>query len=178
MLFKNAYVECTADIDTDLEIVKLNGRILLMEDMQAAEIFAANPIDRMISYSGSGLPFPCAMIAFDLTPNYHQVRDPSGAFTIQFRYPNSYYTEDQMQRVMPSIFFRMHPRASAHAVEPILVRFELPNPEMLNVRTINYRAKSRLGPQSYSAKEDVIPICGAEETMRRYRDIKIQKDLV
>lgn len=170
MIFQNEYVECSAQIDND--VVVLEGRILVKSFVRA-EVFAPNPIDRMVNYTGSGLPFPCSQIAFEQTPNFIIVSDPTGAFSATFKYPNSYYTEDQWTRIPPSIFFKIHPAPGA---EPVFVRFELPNRDILNVRTLNFRTKLRAGPPSYSIKEDIIPICGAEETMRRYKDLKIRED--
>ena len=171
MIFENEYVNCSAQIDDNL--VKLQGQIL-MKPFARAEIFAPNPIDRMVNYSGSGLPFPCSQIAFEGTPNYFVTTDPSGSFSVTFKYPNSYYTEDQWTRIPPSIFFKIFSADAGQ--DPVFVRFALPNPDILNVRTLNFRTKLRAGPPSYSIKEDIIPICGAEETMRRYRDLKIQQD--
>lgn len=173
MILQNDYVDCSIDIQPDSDVIVIKGQVLVMDNYDSAEVFAANPIDRMVNYTGSGLPFPCSRIAFESTPNYKFIDNKSGVFEATFKYPNSYYTEDQFTRVAPSVFFKF----SRSYDEPVYVRFELPNRDILNVRTLTYRSLPRQGPQYYSAKEHEIPICGAEETMRRYKDIKIHKDL-
>jgi hypothetical protein len=172
MIFDNEYVSCSVDISPD-DIVTLRGNIKNKQSFDLVEIFAANPIDRMTNYSGSGLPFSCSRMAFESTPNYEVVKGGS-AFDVSFIYPNSYYTEDWFHRVPPSIFFKFS-RADG---DPMIIRFELPHSDdILNVRTLTYRKGPRSGPECYAAKEGVIPICGAEETMRRYKDAKIYQDL-
>lgn len=172
MIFENEYVSCSVDIAPDEETITINGIIKVKEHFDKIELFAANPIDRMMNYTGSGLPFPCSRAAFESTPNYYVVSSEKFDGVV-FVYPNSYYTEDWKRRVGPSIFFKLS-RATS---DPVFVRFDLPQRNMLKVRTLTYRDLPRSGPQYYSMKEDVIPICGAEETMRRYADIKIQQDL-
>jgi hypothetical protein len=175
--FVNEYVKCVVTPQEDKQLV-VSGAIENMHQFESVEILAANPIDRMISYSGSGLPFPCANIAFEGTPNYKKINgSETGAFRLYFMYPNSYYTEDGLQRVPPSIFFIMHYLGGVK--DPMYVRFELPIQDaIMNVRTLTYRNMPRKGPHIYNMKETEVGICGAEETMRRYRDIKLFKDLV
>jgi hypothetical protein len=168
--FKNAYVHCVATIQED--VVVLNGQITDMDKYSQVEVVAPNPIDRMINYSGSGLPFPCAQIAFEGTPNYTLVTSKDGIFKTTFKYPNSYYTNDAVTKVLPSVFFIMRGNA-----DPVYLRFELPErDEILNVRTLTHRPL-HTGPEFYSTKEDIIGICGAEETMRKLKDVKIAKGL-
>lgn len=173
---QNEYVKCTVQQGAEPDELLIRGTVTAMARFDMAEIFAANPIDRMMNYTGSGLPFPCSRIAFEGTPNYHIMTDKSGAFDVVFKYPNSYYTEDQYTRIMPSIFFKLSRRADNS--DPVFVRFELPfQDDTLTMRTLTYRGVPRKGPESYSAKEYIIPISTAEETMRRYKDVKIQHDL-
>lgn len=172
MIFENEYVSCSVSIAPDEETITINGVVKVTAHFDKIEMFAANPIDSMMNYTGSGLPFPCSRVAFESTPNYCPISGEKFD-NVTFMYPNSYYTEDWKRRVEPSIFFKFS-RATS---DPVFVRFQLPQRNMLKVRTLTYRDRPRSGPQYYSMKEDAIPICGAEETMRRYADIKIHQDL-
>ena len=173
--FANEYVDC--DVQVQGEQLVLNGVVKRFDNYDYAELVAANPIDRSMSYNGSGLPFPCAQIAFENTPNFKKItKDDRGMFTVFFQYPNSYNTEDGWNRVPPSIFFIL--KSETQRLEPMFIRFELPMDPMLNVRTLTYRSRPREGPHAFAMKEDTIGICGAEETMRKYRDAKIFADLV
>ena len=67
-----------------------------------AKLMAANPIDRMSNYSGSGLPFPCADIAFENTPNLKHITTSN--FGATFEYPNSYYLPNGIDKVPPTIY--------------------------------------------------------------------------
>ena len=61
----------------------------ITQPFSKAKLYAANPIDRMSNYSGSGLPFPCSYIAFDNTPNIKHINTPE--YGAVFSYPNSFY---------------------------------------------------------------------------------------
>lgn len=170
--FANEHVDCIVELQGNQILVL--GTIKTIAQFDYAEIIAANPIDRMMSYNGSGLPFPCANIAFDHTPNYKKItNDDNGEYRVYFLFPNSYYSEDGYTRVAPSIFFILRKKSS----EPVYVRFELPAEPIFNVRTLTYRNKPRQGPQAFQMKEDVVGICGAQETMMRYKDAKLFQDL-
>ena len=134
----------------------------------SCSVFAAKQIDRMTNYSGSGLPFPNASVAFDNTPNKHTI-DTNGLFDVVFKYPNGYYKNDAFVKIPPSIYFSLRPKQSPQ--EPFFVQFELPDP--LPLRTLGYRSsRSELGPFYYSAKEQLIPIGSAQDTMLRYAEAK------
>ena len=66
--------------------VVITGKIT--QAFSKAKLLAANPIDRMSNYAGSGLPFPCYDIAFDNTPNIKHINESNYAAT--FEYPNSF----------------------------------------------------------------------------------------
>ena len=66
-----------------------------------AKIIAANPIDRMMNYSGSGQPFPSSEIAFENTPNIYKINEAT--FNIEFKYPNSYYMPNGRDKIPPTI---------------------------------------------------------------------------
>ena len=166
--YKNEFVSCDVDFLVDGDI-RLTGKVASPSTFQMMNIFAASPINRLTSYSGSGLPFPCAQVAFENSPNKHTI-DPSGDFDVIFRYPNGYYMSDAKEKVPPSVFFSFAEQRKA----PFLVQFKLPDP--LPLRTLGYRPH-RVGPEYYAAKESLIPIAGAADTMMMYSDAKIRYDI-
>lgn len=173
--FSNAYVDCDVQVQ-DQQLV-INSVVKRFDRYDYVEVIAANPIGRSMSYNGSGLPYPCAQIAFEKTPNFKKItKEDRGMTTVFFQYPNSYYTEDGLSRVPPSIFYIF--KSNNQGLEPLFIRFELPMDPILNVRTLTYRARPRQGPHVFAMKEAAIGICSAEETMRKYKDAKIFADLV
>jgi hypothetical protein len=170
--FQNAHVNCVIEELPALEL-RLRGLVLNPAKYKRVEVIAPNPIDRMASFSGSGMPFPCGAIAFEATPNWINV-DPAGDghFEGVFKYPNSYYTQDAKTKIKPSIFVILTPAAG----EPTFVRLELPDP--LPVRTLTHREeRGVLGPSFYTIKDDIIGVRGAEETMRRLAAAKMERAL-
>ena len=53
--------------------------------------WAPNPADRRASYSGSGLPFANAIMAYENTPNKGKVKTQNNKFVFRIKYPNAYY---------------------------------------------------------------------------------------
>jgi hypothetical protein len=53
--------------------------------------WAPSPADHLTSYSGSGLPFPNAEVAYQNTPNKGMVQAVNKEFTFRLKYPNAYY---------------------------------------------------------------------------------------
>lgn len=151
--------------------VTVQGQVNNPSHYSKMEVYASNPIDRMTNYSGSGLPFPCAAVAFDNTPNYHLI-GPDGSFDVKFSYPNGYLTTDATAKVPPSVFVKLTLKTPA---EPIQIRYGLEDP--LPLRTLVNRPHHSLGPIYYSAREDAIPIAGAEATMLNLARAKVTYDI-
>lgn len=175
--FRNEYLSCTMTISDDFQTIQLNGAVSNPSKYQFIEIIASNSIDRFTNYSGSGLPFPCANIAFDGTPNIITI-DPNSFGTFQgiFSYPNSFYSQDAFEKIKPSIFARLFPKEEN--TEPIFVRMELPEMVPLQVRTLTHREnRAKLGPEFYSQKTDLIGVRSAYDTMLALKQLKIYNQL-
>jgi hypothetical protein len=171
--FKNEYVNCVVSFLPSGKI-HISGKIekpsLHGSPKTFPRVFAPKSIDRMTNYSGSGLPFPCASVAFDRSPNNHYI-DSNGHFDVEFTYPNGYYLPEMFKKIAPSIFFSLN----EPNMKPFLVQFELP--DHLPLRTLVDRPNHSKGPMFYSVKEDLIPIASACDTMLYYSDAKIRYDI-
>jgi hypothetical protein len=171
----NKYVNCTMDIIEDWASVSIHGSVKNPSPFAKMELIAASPIDRMTNYSGSGLPFPCAAIAMDGTPNYKEIGS-NGSFSAVFAYPNAFYAQDAFEKIPPSIFVRLFFKDTEK--EPLFIRMELPEPTPTQVRTLTHRPnRYNMGPAFYSTKTDVIGVKGAYDTMLALRDAKIYREL-
>lgn len=171
----NEYVRATLDIREDWATVLVRGSVVSPSSYAKMELIASNPIDRMTTYTGSGLPFPCAGMAFDGTPNYVEI-GPSGSFEKVFAYPNAFYAQDAFEKIPPSVFVRLYYKNEQ--LEPVYVRMELPEPVPTQVRTLTHRQnRYKLGPDFYGAKTDLIGVRGAHDTMVALRNAKIYHEL-
>ena len=66
--------------------------------------WAANPLHRGYSYSGSALPYPNPEIAYEGTPNSGEVLiDDDGGFKIMLDYPSSYYVRQGTILLKPHV---------------------------------------------------------------------------
>lgn len=163
--WKNEYIQI--DIQEDQDVVTLHGKINDRNQYDEVMLFAPNPIDRMTNYSGSGLAFPNSSIAFESTPNVYFV-ETQGIVHTTFRKPNSYYANDTMTKVKPSIFLKL---TVPQKTEPILLRFELE--DTLPLRTVFYRPE-RTGPEFYHKKAEILGVSSQESILRRIEEVKIK----
>ncbi len=169
MIFDDAFVFCQVDFIANNTKIVLKGAVKNPANYSKILAIAPNPIDRMMNYSGSGLPFPCADVAFENTPNKVLI-DSTGVFNVVFLYPNSFYLQNGRDKVISPIFFSLtdHNEVTRH------VQYELPEQNIL--RTLVNRS-SRRGPEFYGAKDYLLPIATAENVMREYARVKVENNV-
>ncbi len=169
--FDNEFVQCTVTIRDDLSAkMSVKGHVKQMAASREVVVSAANPMDRMTNYTGSGMPFPCQQIAFENTPNYARITEPSGSFDLEFSYPNSYYTTDAYTKIEPSVFVTLYWKDATK--DKMVVR--LPLVDRAPLRTLSYRPNFYKGPEYYAVKTDIVGVRGAEATMRAIAEAKVQ----
>lgn len=169
MIVDDSIMSCSIDYSADYSHIYIQGRIKSPKTYNKMVLIAANPIDRMTNYSGSGLPFPCAEIAFDNTPN-KLIINPSGEFNTTFKYPNSFYAQNGSDKIISSVFFLLYSSNN----DVINKQIELI--DWCVLRTLVNR-NSRKGPEFYAAKDYILPIASAENVMRAYAKAKIENDI-
>jgi len=69
--------------------------------------WAAAPPTYGTSFSGSGMPYPDPLTAYDRTPNKGVLDVVNGNFTINMKYPNAYYIGLGSVHVPPHINFKV-----------------------------------------------------------------------
>lgn len=74
-----------------------------------AQLFfwAAAPPTKGISFSGSGMPYPNALVAYDRTPNKGIVPIVNGNFEFSIKHPNAYYIGLGSLYLPPHINFKL-----------------------------------------------------------------------
>jgi hypothetical protein len=170
MIFNDEYTSFSVAFNGDHSLLQITGSVKNNALYNSVVIIAANPIDRMSNYSGSGLPFPNYEIAFENTPNIHKV-DSSGLFNISFKYPNSFYMPDGINKIIPSIYFVI-----TSGVENNSFRIQYELHDIVALRTLVNRS-ARKNPEFYAAKDYILPIDTAENVMRAYARAKIENDI-
>ena len=160
----------TLDIkETDDDTLVITGNVLNPFAYTEMILVAANPIDRMMNYSGSGLPFPSPSIAFESTPN-HYVIGGNGVINATFVRPNSYYSTDTYTRVEPCVFVKLYKN---NDTEPITVQFKLADKNPL--KSVFYRKeRAEQGPYFYEKKADIIGVRSQYEIIKMLEDVKKQ----
>jgi len=143
--------------------INIAGNIFNFNNFKSIIMIAPNTFDKKSSYSGQGLPFPCASIAFENTPNKYMIQ--SDQFETTFEYPNSYYTVANKKRVVSTVYFCFVDNDDKMSVEFIELE------DLYPLRTLTNR-ETRNGPEFYSTKYDVLPIDTAESLMYQYSDLK------
>jgi hypothetical protein len=169
MIFDDEYTGFGITFNHDYSLLQLRGSVKNIASFKDIIMIAPNPIDRMSNYSGSGLPFPNYEIAFENTPNIHKV-DASGVFDVSFKYPNSFYMPDGINKIKPSVYFVFTDTNN----NSFRVQYELH--DLLALRTLVNR-DARKNPEFYGAKDYLLPIDTAEKVMYAYSRAKIENDI-
>jgi hypothetical protein len=88
--------------------VIVNGS-LKIKSAPGTKVFywAATPPTNGISFSGSGMPYPNPLVAYDRTPNKGVVDVMNGTFSVTMKYPNAYYIGLGSLYVPPHINFKV-----------------------------------------------------------------------
>ena len=68
--------------------------------------WASAPPTYGTSFSGSGMPYPNALVAYDRTPNKGVVQVNNGQFNFSMKYPNAYYIGLGSLYIPPHINFK------------------------------------------------------------------------
>ena len=104
--FKDA--TCYGELVND----KLNGDIVVQGTVTNPNVnkimfWAAAPPTYGTSFSGSGMPYPDALVAFDRTPNRGSVNVVNGLFKFRIKYPNAYYAGLGTLYIPPHVNLRL-----------------------------------------------------------------------
>lgn len=164
MEFDNEYIRCNIEFLNNCKHIKITGLVHNRLLYKNIVLIAPNSINLSSSYSGTGLPFPCADIAFENSPNVYEV-DASGVIDTIFRYPNSYYTVANKNKIISSIFVVIEHTDGSNQ----FIRLQLK--DMYPLRTLVNR-EGRTGPEFYELKHEILPVDTAEVVSRQYAKIK------
>ena len=113
--------------------------------------WAAAPPTKGISFSGSGMPYPNALVAYDRTPNKGVVQVVNGAFQFSIKHPNAYYIGLGSLYLPPHINFKLCVPGQADSYFSVQIDDGIP------FRMLTYPApptkKPRLNAMFYSEPE-------------------------
>lgn len=166
-IINNDYLNATINVNNFT--VNISGNIINPELFTNSFIVAPNPIDRMTNYSGSGLPFPSANIAFENTPNIFLINN-TGNFNINFYYPNSYYDCNGKDKIISPIFFILQDNKQEKKILKYVLK------DLNPLRTLVNR-ENRKSPEFYYNKENIINIDTQENIMKQYKHIKTKYNI-
>ncbi len=124
---------------------------------------AANPMDRISSFSGAGLPFANYQQAFDNTPNKGEIELTMGNnFQINILLPHSYYVSLGTVLVCPTLFIEYN-----NGIKDITLAIKLTSPvpyRSLTYPLSQYHA-SRSDASFYEGMWD-LPVRSQEQILR------------
>jgi hypothetical protein len=113
--------------------------------------WAAAPPTKGISFSGSGMPYPSPLVAYDRTPNKGVVSVANGQFQFSLKHPNAYYIGLGSLYIPPHINFKLCSPGQADHYFSVQIDDGIP------FRMLTYPApptkKPRLNPMFYCEPE-------------------------
>lgn len=86
------------------DIFTINGHVTTCKNIK---YWAAAPMWRNSSYSGSGLPYPNHFVAYENTPNTGTVQVTDGLFQIQLLHPSEYYVNQGKRLLKPHVHLEL-----------------------------------------------------------------------
>jgi len=114
--------------------------------------WAAAPPTYGTSFSGSGLPYPDPLVAFDRTPNRGSVPVNGGQFSFTIKYPNAYYIGLGTLYVPPHVNIKLCQSGIPESSEQNK-KFTIQVDDGIPFRTLTYPAppseKPRVSPLFY-----------------------------
>ena len=85
----------------------IQGKLKNIPSVSKLFFWAAAPPTYGTSFSGSGMPYPDPLTAYDRTPNKGVLDVQNGNFTINMKYPNAYYIGLGSVYIPPHINFKI-----------------------------------------------------------------------
>lgn len=126
--------------------------------------WAANPATYTGSFTGSGLPYPSADVAYENTPNRGAVKSEGGHFRFRVRYPNAYYMGLGSVYVEPCVFIKVCEEGGDNKVHRIRLGNGIPF-RMLTYPPSLPQTAPRQNALFYAGRE-TLPIRTQEDILR------------
>ena len=164
MMINDDNVNCSIiEDENDKNYIIIKGNIKNPNNYTKMAVMAPNPIDKITSFSGKALPYPCEMIAFENTPNF-KIINKDGIINSTMKYPNSYYSPDGYTKIVSPIIICLDEKK-------IIIEMK----DKCPLKTL--RDRQRGNPSFYGRREFILPIGTAEEVMRNYSYAKYKYNI-
>lgn len=147
-------------------LIEVKGRVNSNTPNPTILFWASNPPDRIVSYSGSGLPFANPEQAYENSRNVGAVKANNREFRFNIDMPNSYYVGLGSLYVPPHIHFKVCEDGSNNQFHTIKLGEGIP------FRTLTYPAppgkNSRTSPVFYMNRgpENYFQVRSQEQILR------------
>lgn len=142
----------------------VKGYIQTLSSNATILFWAPNPPTYNASYSGSGLPYPNAEIAFENTPNRGAVKTEGGNFEFRVRYPNAYYAGLGSIYIEPSVYIKVCENGSDENIYTVRLGNGIPF-RMLTHPQSHANISSRKDNSFYKGRNE-LPIRTQEQILR------------
>jgi hypothetical protein len=122
--------------------------------------WAANPASRGYSFTGSGLPYPSAEMAFEDTPNRGVVPVRGNYFEFRVHFPNAFYVGLGTRYIPPSVFVKVCEEGSDNKIHRITLGNGIP------FRSLDHPAQRYEKNQMFYHGRDALPHRSQEQILR------------
>lgn len=134
----------------------LTGNLLLMSSIKQLNLkyWAAAPPTYGSDFSGSGMPYPTKMIAFENSPNKGFVEIKNGSFQFRLNYPNSYYDNMGNVYIPPQVNIEVYDSNNELVSEMITINLG----EGIPYRTLTWPVQRNWNEGPLFYKNDNLPV--------------------
>lgn len=137
--FNNPYVYGTVQYDANTDIFIVNG-VCKSAENKKIYYWASSPIFRNYSYSGSGLPYPNHVMAYDMTTNRGIVQLNDGHFRFTLVHPSEYYVNQGKTLLKPHFHLKL---IGQDKIMTVVLSDYLPNRSLKNLPNYPNRTVGR-----------------------------------
>ena len=164
--FETIYCKGNITLNNNSSDIIINGEITDKVTDSHLYYLAPAPCDTMVSFSGSGLPYPTKAQAFSNNPNQGKVELKNNKFSIQLLRPNSYY-EDFNTLELPYVLITYNKNKT--------IRVDL-SFEKVSYRSLQYPSLRQKQKEMFYARK--MPIRSQERILRdsEYDDLHEAKN--
>ena len=142
----------TGEFDIDNDIVTIKGNINDTIKDHTLQYMAASPVEKRMSFSGSGLPYSSPLMAFENSKNKGIIEvGLNNSFTFSIEMPSAYYTNLGTNLIPPSLYIKYN-----NGISVITINIQLAEP--VPYRLLTYPSTHTMARKNANFYQDILPL--------------------
>lgn len=142
----------TGEFSIEKDIVTIKGSINDTIKGHTIRYMAASPVEKRMSFSGSGLPYSSPLMAFDNSKNKGHIEvGLNNSFSFSIEMPSSYYTNLGTNLIPPSVYIKYN-----NGISEITIDIQLAEP--VPYRMLTYPSTNTMARKNANFYQSILPL--------------------